>query len=343
MSETIKDRIDKDKNNFIDINEIKDFIFDEKEWEKNLNDLWNHLNNIFLSNIIWIEEIKTVIINYFKSKEYEKIQFEIWEKVSNNSPLDKKELSLCYLEMISQQYKTHLPEKQLKFDSNCPIDKICNWELVTFLKTKYLNFTYTWDNKEILQKWWNKISEDMFQQLLIMEGSQWYVSRIHSKFWERFPTWPYGMVYKHIDKNWNLLDEKNITHFRNWEKVSKERALDNARAYYNRRAQEWKELLDEKWYEYNQAQLDSLVSASWWTQRSVDRLQNFVLSHRDNPRKISNFMSTFATTAANWKPMAGLVIRRQFESNWFNWIEKPFSEYQKEYYEKHPPKSRRRK
>jgi hypothetical protein len=31
MSETIKDRIDKDKNNFIDINEIKDFIFDEKE------------------------------------------------------------------------------------------------------------------------------------------------------------------------------------------------------------------------------------------------------------------------------------------------------------------------
>ena len=32
--ETIKQRIDIDKNNFIDTKEINDFIFDEKLWEK---------------------------------------------------------------------------------------------------------------------------------------------------------------------------------------------------------------------------------------------------------------------------------------------------------------------
>jgi hypothetical protein len=39
---------------------------------------------------------------------------------------------------------------------------------------------------------------------------------------------------------------KDIVPFKNGERVSKEWALDNARAYYNKRAQEWKALLDEK-------------------------------------------------------------------------------------------------
>lgn len=337
--ETIKERIDQDKNNCVDINEINKFIFDETEWEKNLNDLWNYLNELPLFNR---NEIRLVInCGFYDSNEWKEIQQDILKKVSENKPLNKKELSLIYLEMLADNFRVwKLSDDQLKFGSDKPIDQICNWKLIQFIRTKYLFYLYTGDNswpewsEEMNQKWWDKISEDMFQQLLTMEGSQWYVSQIQSKnFWEKFPTWPYGMVYKHIDKNGNLL--QNPTPFRNWERVTKERALDNAKAYYDKRAQEWKDLLDKNWYEYNQAQLDSLVSASWWTAASIERLQNFVLSHREKPAEISNFMSTFATKSAwNGQTQPWLVIRRQFESNWFNWIQKPFEEYQREYLRK---------
>ena len=46
-------------------------------------------------------------------------------------------------------------------------------------------------------------------------------------------------------------------------------------------------------------------------------------------------MSTFATKSAwNGQTQPGLVIRRQFESNRFKWIQKPIEEYQREYYRK---------
>lgn len=191
------------------------------------------------------------------------------------------------------------------------------------------------EKKETVQKKPDKISEDMFQQLLIMEWGQWYKAQVHGEFWEKFPTWPYGMVYKHIDQQWNLL--KNIVPFRNWERVSKERALNNARAYYNKRAQEWKALLDEKWYKYTQSQLDSLVSASWWTKKATNELKSFILwkdnkgkNNRDNKNKIYNFLINFARTAKGvlqwW-----LITRRQLEANWFMWTKKSYREYQEEY------------
>lgn len=185
---------------------------------------------------------------------------------------------------------------------------------------------------EIIQQWWAEISDAMFQQLLYMEWNQDFVAKIHkSDFWEDFVTWPYGMVHKHIDENWNLLDKP--TPFKEGERVSKEWAEKNARAYYNKRAKEWSDLLKEKWYEYSQDMLDALVSASWWTEKSVKRLKEFVLSHWNDKDAIFNFMSKFATTAAwNWKTMPGLVIRRDFEANWFRWNKEPMSEYQRRYY-----------
>lgn len=176
------------------------------------------------------------------------------------------------------------------------------------------------------------ISEKMFQELLTMEWGQWYKAVIHGEFWERFPTWPYWMVFKHIDKKWNLL--KNIVPFRNWEKVSQEWALNNAKAYYNKRAQEWKDLLNSQWCQYNQSQLDSLVSASWWKQKPVENLKEFVVSHWNDKRAIFNYISNFATTA-KWVVQWGLVARRQLEANRFMWnTEKSYRDYQREYAQK---------
>jgi hypothetical protein len=52
------------------------------------------------------------------------------------------------------------------------------------------------------------------------------------------------MVYKHIDENGNLL--KNPVSFKEGEHVDKDWAEKNARAYYNKRAKEWADLLRSK-------------------------------------------------------------------------------------------------
>ena len=188
------------------------------------------------------------------------------------------------------------------------------------------------EDVEAVQEWWDTISDAMFQNLLHMEGDQDFIAKSHKqKFWENFVTWPYGMVYKHIDENGKLL--KNPVPFKEGEHVSKDWAEKNARAYYNKKAKEWADLLKSKWYKYNQDMLDALVSASWGTKKSVDRLKNFVLLHWNDKEAIYNFMSKFATTAAwNWKTMPWLVIRRNFEAHWFRWNKEPMSEYQRRYY-----------
>lgn len=173
----------------------------------------------------------------------------------------------------------------------------------------------------------SEISSEMLQELLGMEWSQNFIAKIHNAtFWETFVTWPYGMVYKHIDQNWNLL-ERPIP-FKDGEKVSPSRAKENAKAYYNKQAKKWKNTLDQNWCRYTQDMLDALVSASWWTTASYNHLKKFVLSHRNDKDAIYNFRLKFATTAAwNGKVMPWLVRRRKFEANRFKWIKKPFSSY----------------
>lgn len=203
-----------------------------------------------------------------------------------------------------------------------------SWNTVFETQTN-ANIERNSESEEILSEWWGKISNDMFQELLKMEWNQDFTARIHRQsFGEDFPTWPYGMVYKHIDSQWNLL--KNPIPFKDWERLTKDWSEKNAKAYYDKRAKDWTSLLDKNWYRYTQNNLDALVSASWWTTASVKRLKNFVTQHRDNKQDITRFLSTFATTSAwNWKIQPWLVSRRKFESNRFQWIKHPYSDYQK--------------
>ena len=180
---------------------------------------------------------------------------------------------------------------------------------------------------EHTQECWDTVSEDMFQQLLKIEGSQDFIAKTHKKkFWEDFATWPYGMVYKHIDENWNLL--KKPIPFEDGEQVSEDWAQKNARALYDKRAKERKDLLDAKWYKYNQDMLDSLVSTCWWTSKARKSFKDYVLSHRNNKNEVVDFISKHATTAAgNGQTMPGLVRRRKFEANWFIGNKQPYKSY----------------
>ena len=177
------------------------------------------------------------------------------------------------------------------------------------------------------QIWWDTVSNEMLQQLLNMEWKQNFTAKIHWKnFWETFVTGPYWMVYKHIDKNWHLL--KQPTTFQDWEQVSPIWAKENAKAYYNKKAKQWKKDLYKNWCKYTQNMLDALVSASWWTVASYNHLKKFVISHRNDKEAIYNFRLKFATKAAwNGKVMPWLVRRRKFEANRFKWIKQPFRSY----------------
>jgi hypothetical protein len=253
-------------------------------------------------------------------------------------------------EAIEESFQLNLIRSWLLYSESL-VDKMVNyiaeWNIWTNKDEELENdiITLAWGPfrlklKELIDNEWNKISEDMFKQLLIMEWGQWYKAQVHKKFREKFPTWPYGMVFKHIDQNWNLL--KKIAPFKNWERVTREWALKNAKAYYNKRAQEWKNLLDWKWCKYNQDQLDSLVSASGWNQKPVERLKAFVVSHSNDKNAIFNYISHFATTS-KWVVQWWLIARRRLEANRFMWkTDKTYAEYQKEYQEEKRKKTRRK-
>ena len=147
--ETIKDRIDLDQNNIIDTDEINNFIFDEKEWDKNLNELGTYLNKLPITSIILNnDKIKESLNNFFKSKEWEEIEKSIKEKLNTNKALDKRDLSLIYLNMLTDKFGTwQLSKNQLIFDANKPIHEICGWALLWFIKLKY-NSTYTGESSD---------------------------------------------------------------------------------------------------------------------------------------------------------------------------------------------------
>lgn len=263
-------------------------------------------------------------------KEY--LNYNTYKRIEINKAIDTTRKSIWKLnwDVIKNYFKKALNRVKNFFVWDTKTDKKEN---TTWNKTqKKHNETKekSWWNItpiEITQNWWNTISNEMFQQLLSMEWKQNFTAKIHGKtFWETFVTWPYGMVYKHIDENWNLL--KNPITFKDGEHVSPSWAEKNAKAYYDKKARQRKKDLDQKWCQYNQDMLDALVSASWWTPGSYKYLKNFVLTHREDKNAIYNFRLKFATTAAwNGKVMPWLVRRRKFEANWFKWIKKPFSSY----------------
>lgn len=189
----------------------------------------------------------------------------------------------------------------------------------------------TEESKENAQTWSDKISDEMFEQLLKMEwkhekGGNTLVAWVGKQFWEKFATWPYGMVYKHIDENGNLL--KKPVQFKAGEEVNADWALKNARACYDKRAKERKEDLEKKWHKYTQNELDSLVSTCGWTKKSSNSCRDFVLANWNDKNKVIEYIRTHSTTAAwNGKVMPGLVRRREFEAGWFSGIKKTFAEY----------------
>lgn len=161
--ESIKERIDTDKNNSIDVNEINNFIFDKKDGEKNLNDLWDYLSNWRSYETSWLR--MTINNTFYNSQEWKNIKQDIQKKIDADERLSKKELSLIYLEMISTNFGARRSSNwQSKFEFNKPIDQICDWELIQFIREKYHAYTYTgegWIDYKLPDKYtfWHNITE----------------------------------------------------------------------------------------------------------------------------------------------------------------------------------------
>lgn len=197
--ESINDRIDQDKNNSIDINEINDFIFNQNEWDKNLNDLGEYLNKLPTYFILNNDQIKNSIKNWLNNyQERKEIKKDIVNKINKNAPLTKKELSLVYLDMLSDDnFRKFLPisNRELKFDASKPIDQICNWKLVQFIRHTYLNLMYTGNN------WWENIKPASETQSNIKprpateEEISWIPQSIKA-LWNLFVKWKDYLVKK---------------------------------------------------------------------------------------------------------------------------------------------------
>lgn len=187
------------------------------------------------------------------------------------------------------------------------------------------------ESQETTKTWSDKISNEMFEQLLKMEGkhkqgNNTLVAKTGKQFWEKFPTWPFGMVYKHIDNEGNLL--KKAVPFKEWEEVTEEWGRKNAKACYDKRAKEIKEAFDNKWYKLSQDQLDALTSTCGGTSKSRKNCLIFVLENWNNQKKVVDYISTHSTTAAwNHQVQLGLVYRRKFEADWFVWNKMTFAEH----------------
>ena len=244
----------------------------------------------------------------FEKKEIEELNPDFLQTLdyTYSSPIKKEEV----IEENTPSFKEQL--QQLSNDAEIIAEPAAN------------NSTQTTNNSAKA-----KISDEMFQNLLGIEGSHTKNGMLmahaeNKKFGETFVTGPYGMTQKHIDKNGNLL--KQPTSFKEGELVSKEWALANAHAYYDKQAAWWKQILGNR--QVTQHQLDALVSASCGTQRSVRILKQFVLENWGNWDAIVKRWKSFATTSAgNGKVQPGLVTRRQFEANWFVGSNQPWSSY----------------
>lgn len=312
-----------------------------------------------------IEKLIAAIDNLTNNKKIEQKEYESLKKDVSNIVEEsivfsstqwvflnqsKEALTIYIMEWKLNTWKSELYESMLNNLANNPF----NWKLKYLLQNSdkslkdnvqrikfqenrqrmalQRNLNINQNSKETIQESPTSISEDIFQELLAMEWWQWYVAQVHKKFWENFATWPYGMVYKHIDSQGNLL--KKPIPFKEWERMTKQWALDNAKAYYNKKAREWAKNLKDAWCNYNQDQLDALVSASWWTVKSYERLKNFVLSHWNNLKEVFEFLKTFARRDSKWNLLGWLIARRNLEANWFMWnTEKSYGEYQNDYFQ----------
>ena len=175
--ENLKKRIDTNKNQHIENNEVDNFVKNKNNWDVDLNKLWEYLKNLPLYNN---DELKKALNDFFRSPEWDKYNQEIKNKVKNNQPLNKTELSLLYLAMISDP-NTHLSSKeQLNFDSNKPIDQICNWALISFIRTKYNFLTYTWKKTNI------KIPNESKNESVnpLDKAKNWWNIKLPDNIWE---------------------------------------------------------------------------------------------------------------------------------------------------------------
>lgn len=169
----------------------------------------------------------------------------------------------------------------------------------------------------------NTISDDMLHQLHKIEGAENWTANRFKEAGEKWVTGPLGMVYKYD------VNGKVIGTWKEGEKCTPEFAIQNAKNHYAKMFRDWQENL-KGLPDVTQDRLDALVAGSDGTTKSKNRLMKYVKEHWGDWDAIDKFLRTHSTTAyGNGKRMPGLVLRRQFEADWFKGIHRPISWYQK--------------
>ena len=170
---SVPERIDKNSNREFSQQEIKDFIFDKKNWQQNIKDLVSFLEESKQNRLDPYGKDKYFIDNFqniINLPEMSEMFTKIDEKINKNENLTNDEKSLIYLDAItvwkrrkntydmSSWWIIHreifLKDSKTPFNPNDPIRKICDWEFLNYIRCCYWGWSPSARSLHPAALWW---------------------------------------------------------------------------------------------------------------------------------------------------------------------------------------------
>lgn len=244
---SVPERIDKNGNREFSQQEIKDFIFDKKNWQQNIKDLVNFLEESKQNRLDPYGKDKYFIDNFqniMNLPEMSEMFTKIDEKINKNENLTNDEKSLIYLDAItvwkrrkntydmSSWWIIHreifLKNSKTPFNPNDPIRKICDWEFLNYIRCCYWNQNYNPEQYSPIPDKWSTIQDNKnYIKDPVKFKQEKEKEKIKSEYeglpqippisqrWNEYIHSYCNMIYKRAEDNWYLVMAEYESRLRN--------------------------------------------------------------------------------------------------------------------------------
>ena len=244
---SVPERIDKNDNWEFSQQEIKDFIFDKKNWQQNIKDLVNFLEESKQNRLDPYGKDKYFVDNFQNIMDWLEISemfTKIDEKINKNENLTNDEKSLIYLDAItvwkrrkstydmSSWWIIHreifLKNSKTPFNPNDPIRKICDWEFLNYIRCCYWNQNYNPEQYSPIPDKWSTIQDNKnYIKDPVKFKQEKEKEKIKSEYeglpqippisqrWNEYIHSYCNMIYKRAEDNWYLVMAEYESRLRN--------------------------------------------------------------------------------------------------------------------------------
>lgn len=246
-AKSVSERIDKNDNREFSQQEIKDFIFDKKNWQQNIKDLVNFLEESKQNRLDPYGKDKYFIDNFqniMNLPEMSEMFTKIDEKINKNENLTNDEKSLIYLDAItvwkrrknaydmSSWWIIHreifLKNSKTPFNPNDPTRKICDWEFLNYIRCCYWNQNYNPEQYSPIPDKWSTIQDNKnYIKDPVKFKQEKEKEKIKSEYeglpqippisqrWNEYIHSYCNMIYKRAEDNWYLVMAEYESRLRN--------------------------------------------------------------------------------------------------------------------------------